>query len=310
MKRAIGTVLFFATAFTLLYLSGNKTDVMTDAVRDAAGVNHVTIGGVTTAYEMAGSGTEGTVVLIHGANGPGFVWDENVAALQAAGLRTLRYDIAGRGYSGRYDDAAYDLDFYIAQLHALLQHLAPDAPVHLVGSSMGAIIAAEYAARNPDRVGRVVLVGPAGFPINNFAANFVRVPLLSDYIMHALGDRLILKANIEYFHDPETPDAARFLERAENLMRYRGLKPAMLATMRRMPMQDFADGYARLNAANKRVLLIWGREDKTFAFTHSTRALELMPAAELFPVDNSAHLPMYEQAGAVNGKLVEFLVTR
>lgn len=41
---------------------------------------------------------------------------------------------------------------YMADLHALLKHLSPDKPIHLVGHSMGGIIGSVYAGTYPDRL--------------------------------------------------------------------------------------------------------------------------------------------------------------
>jgi pimeloyl-ACP methyl ester carboxylesterase len=41
------------------------------------------------------------VVLVHGATVPMFTWDSIVPGLVAAGYRTVRYDMWGRGHSDR-----------------------------------------------------------------------------------------------------------------------------------------------------------------------------------------------------------------
>lgn len=304
MKKGLLALLFFVTALGLLYLADNETEEMRDEVRSAAGVASLRLSRGVTAYELAGDPGAETVVLIHGANGPAFVWDRNFEALRAAGLRVLRYDIYGRGYSDR-PDATYDLALYDGQLAELLRELKIAGPVHLVGNSMGCVVAAAFANEYPDRVKSVTLIGPAGFPINNPAARLARIPLLSDYIMGALGDRLILAANHKYFFDAGAN--SDFLARYEATMKYRGLKRAMLSTMRHTPMQDFASGYGALGRSDKRVLLIWGRDDVTFPFAHADQARRLMPSAEFLPVEEAAHLPQYEQAATVNARLIEFL---
>jgi pimeloyl-ACP methyl ester carboxylesterase len=63
--------------------------------------------------------------------------------------------------AGRSDppgsDEAYGLDDYVADLARLQEHLGL-ARIDLLGHSHGSLVALLYAARNPDRVGRLVLV--------------------------------------------------------------------------------------------------------------------------------------------------------
>lgn len=53
---------------------------------------------------------------------------------------------------------------YLADLDALLDHYAPDAPVNLVGHSMGANVAMVYAGVRPERVRRLVNLEGFGLP--------------------------------------------------------------------------------------------------------------------------------------------------
>jgi pimeloyl-ACP methyl ester carboxylesterase len=52
---------------------------------------------------------------------------------------------------------------HVDDLHEVIESLEGREPTHLVGSSWGAMLALAYAARHPDRVGRVTLVGCGTF---------------------------------------------------------------------------------------------------------------------------------------------------
>ncbi len=63
-----------------------------------------------------------------------------------------------RGYGGTVNAGAdnYWLPDYLADLDFLIDHYSPDAPVNLVGHSMGGNVAMLYAGSRPDRIRRLV----------------------------------------------------------------------------------------------------------------------------------------------------------
>ena len=96
------------------------------------------------------------VFLLHG-------WMDSSATFQFV-VDALRQDwhlIAPdwRGYgASEWLGRPYWFPDYYADLEALLQHYSPDAPVRIVGHSMGANIAATYAALRPQRVAALAML--------------------------------------------------------------------------------------------------------------------------------------------------------
>ena len=88
-----------------------EPDVIDDAARAAAGGSVARLSAGSTWYEVRGAEDAPTVVLVHGTTLPSMVWEQNVDALVDAGLRVVRYDLFGRGFSDR-PDAAYDLELH------------------------------------------------------------------------------------------------------------------------------------------------------------------------------------------------------
>lgn len=260
----------------------------------------------TVHYELSGPEDGPLVVLVHGVSGPMEVWDEALSPLHAAGFRTLRFDHFGRGWSDR-PDRDHDLDLFVGTLEELLAQVhEPSSPVVLMGSSMGAIVSAEYALRHPQGVRALVLLGPAGFPLEaTVLARAIGVPGLGDYLMKVAGDRSLAAHNRRYFHDPTR--FSGFQARFEEQLRVVGSKAAILSTMRHTPVQAYVDRYAELGALPLDVLLVWGREDAAFPYEHHTEAQAAMPRAELLTVDRAGHLPMLERPNEVMPRVVQWL---
>ncbi len=104
------------------------------------------------AYDVRGSGP--TVVLIHGGVLDRRMWDREADAW-ASRFRVVRYDLRGMGKSADISGPFSSGEDLAAVLDAVG---APRA--HLVGLSLGAGVALDFALTRPDRVDRLVLAGP------------------------------------------------------------------------------------------------------------------------------------------------------
>jgi proline iminopeptidase len=113
--------------------------------------------GVRLFYRMIGTGRD-TVVVLHG--GPGFSLSylaDDLSRL-AQGHVLLFYDQRGTGRSTLVtDSAALDAERFAGDLEAVRRHFGLGR-LTLLGHSWGAGVAALYAARYPERVGRLLVV--------------------------------------------------------------------------------------------------------------------------------------------------------
>jgi pimeloyl-ACP methyl ester carboxylesterase len=226
-----------------------------------------------------------------------------VLGLQDAGYRVVRYDIFGRGFSDRIK-GPYNLDTYIRQLHQLTAHLGIEQ-FRVVGSSMGAIIASQYANSYPDHVDQLVLIGPAGFPIEvPWLAKLRDVPIVGQFTFSVFGESIIFEQNKKYFVHPERySEFLKFFAKQLNVV---GTSDAILSTMRNVPVTDFESGYQNLASKSKPVAVIWGREDATFPYHNYNLLKEWIPHAQMLTIDDAAHLPQYEQPQEVLDAMLNF----
>lgn len=97
-----------------------------------------------------------TIILAHGITDMGLCWQPFAADLEAD-YDILMYDAYGHGRSSRIDpDSRFDL---AADLHDLINTLKLEKP-GIIGHSMGAATAAEFASRYPDMLSALVLEDP------------------------------------------------------------------------------------------------------------------------------------------------------
>lgn len=94
------------------------------------------------------------LVLLHGWGDSGETYQFLVDCL-TADRTCVAIDLRGFGRTQRPADGYWFPD-YLADLDALLDQLVPDAPVDLVGHSMGGNLALLYAGVRPERIRRLV----------------------------------------------------------------------------------------------------------------------------------------------------------
>ena len=105
------------------------------------------------------------VVLLAGADSPGFRWTPAIVdPLVAEGYRVIRFDHRDCGRSTRFGaDDAYLLDDLVGDVVALLDELAIDA-AHFIGRSMGGMIGQLLATDHPGKVRSLTMFGSSPAP--------------------------------------------------------------------------------------------------------------------------------------------------
>ena len=120
---------------------------------------YLTLPGVDLYYEDTG-GPGTSVVFLHALTGTADSWVYQVPAFTAAGYRCITYDRRGWGRSKATDPELHP-ETASDDLHALLESLAL-APVHLVSTAAGGLIAFDYALAHPERVRSLVAANTIG----------------------------------------------------------------------------------------------------------------------------------------------------
>ena len=117
-----------------------------------------TVNGIPLNYQVKGSGQ--LVVMIMGTGSPGRVWDlHQTPALVKAGYRVCTFD--NRGIAPSYESAnGMTINDLVGDTAGLIKQLG--GPALVVGTSMGARVAAELALAHPELVTKAVLMGGHG----------------------------------------------------------------------------------------------------------------------------------------------------
>src|SRR6202451_4431650 len=109
-------------------------------------MRYVSVNGIRLAYERTGTGKR--VLLIMGQAAGGNVWSmHQVPALTEAGYEAITFDNRGMPPS-EVPPGDYSLADLVADTEGLIEAL-DIAPCRVVGTSLGAMVAAELAVKRP-----------------------------------------------------------------------------------------------------------------------------------------------------------------
>ena len=273
---------------------------MSDPDRPEIGAS-VDAGGMKTNYLEAGSGP--AVVLIHGS-GPGVTayanWRLVLPAL-APRFRVIAPDMAGFGFSERPEKADYGVDLWSEQVAGLLDALGIER-ASVVGNSFGGAIALRLAARHPDKVAKLVLMGSMGidFPITEglervwgYEPSFENMRGVLDVFAY---DRALV---------PDELAEVRY--RASTQPGFQESYSAMFPAPRQRWVDAMRTPDDDIRALPNQTLIVHGREDQVIPVDNSLRLMQLVENADLHVFSHCGHWVQIERSADFNRLVGDFL---
>ncbi len=261
---------------------------------DAAGV-------ATRAVQWGASGAP--VVFLHGLGSHAEVWSAVAPALAAQGWRCIALDLPGHGLSAKGSSFSYDLEGHAAWLEAAADALGL-AEFHLVASSLGGLWAAGFAVRFPRRIASLTLVGAVG--LERLTPERLRwtCEYLGRMDRGSIAERLRRAVA-----DPGVVDDS-FIEETYLMNNSAGAAGAFARLGRyyleRLNRDVQLEALAR-SPLGGRLLLLWGKDDTTVAYSGALAAARHLPECTLFALEGTRHVPHLERPGAVSWALSRHL---
>jgi len=257
--------------------------------------NRIHINGVDTAYRFDGP-ADGPVVLMSNSLMSSYdMWNWTVPALTDR-YRVLRYDTRGHGRSST-PTGPYSISVLADDAALLLDALDIDS-AHIVGLSMGGMVAQQHGARYAHRV--------RSLSICNSASEMPPRSLWDDRLAVAAkyGIGALVEGTIKRWFTPA------FVARA----------PHEIAKVRAFIEQTQAPGYMACAAAIRDMaqttmllkikaptLVMTGRQDPATTVDNAIVLHRIIDGSTLHLIDDAAHLSNIEQPAAFNGVLRTFI---
>ncbi|MBX7218918.1 MAG: alpha/beta fold hydrolase [Blastocatellia bacterium] len=248
-----------------------------------------------TILQVSVSGSGEPVVFIHGLGGNLSFWAGQARALSQH-FTVVRYDLRGHGGSSPSTNQA--LFTHVKDLRALLKTLAiPKA--HLVGLSLGGIIAQAFAGQFQVLVRRLVLASTtSSFPRKGKAALHALATVAREQGMQAVAESFAIRL---FGHEVTLEDTS-----------YQALAAAFLTQDRASfaataEMLAEADVTPLLHRISAKTLLCYAANDRQTPPTFGEHLESHIMGSELHVFENAGHVFPLEIPQEFNQRLLDFL---
>ncbi|MEC7916555.1 MAG: alpha/beta fold hydrolase [Actinomycetota bacterium] len=258
-------------------------------------------------YHEAGEGP--ALILLHGS-GPGVTGWTNFGAnlpVFAEHFRTIILDMPGFGGSGSPE---YDQQYPQVAADAVakfMEGIGLDS-AHLLGNSMGGNVASHVALNYPDRVQRMVMMGPGGLAVNVFGPSPNEgTKRLIEFMGDPSRERMIA------WVETMVSDQALVTDELIDVRMENAMKPGVMESTRAIfgtffKFPDPTPLWSRAHEIKHPTLITWGRDDRMLPFEGALFPFRQMPNADLHVFSNCGHWAQVERKDDFERVVIDYLL--
>jgi len=245
------------------------------------------------------------VLLIHGLGGSVEMdWFKTIPAL-SADFHVVAFDLPGFGKSDK-GSKHYTPTRYARLAHFLADRYLNGKPYHVIGHSMGGAIALRFAAQQPLRLRRLVLIDAAGIlhplAITKYQAGSMLENASGVKQTRGFAERLSGKLLEQIERLPFSPTDIADTAMGRDSVLNGG--PENIAALS-LAGEDFS--YA-ISTVSVPTLILWGDHDPIVPMRTGEVLAERILQARLEIIRGSGHVPMLDQTEALNTLLIKYLL--
>lgn len=261
------------------------------------------VNGVNIYYEVHGKGEP--LVLIMGLGGPGSGWFFQIRAFRKH-YKVIVLDNRGVGKSSKPEEP-YTVRTMADDIIALMDRLDIDK-AHIVGASLGGMIAQELAINYPERVNKLALV-----------CTLAETEDISDSVVRQMG--LQADASEEDYEALDYKDLQKVMGAVMSLSFNRRLFTIFMVPLFRLALRIIGvhgikgqlratNSHSTLNRLHQikaPTLVMAGTGDQIIPFKASETLAERIPNAMLVKLEGGSHSFFVEMSGRFNKAVLDFL---
>jgi pimeloyl-ACP methyl ester carboxylesterase len=273
------------------------------------GSRFVRLGGFNLHYRDQGARNKPVLVLIHGVVASLHTWDAWLPAF-ASDYRVIRFDVPGFGLTGPPNSGEYSAERMLNVLDLLLDHLDVSKAT-VVGNSLGGYIAWNYALLKPERVDKLVLIDPAGYPMAKVPWMIAAAALPGATVaMPMWMPRVLIAEGVKQVYGEPARIQPGVIDRYYDLSRRPGNRLAMMKIFRMLMhvnRDELHTTPARVAAIQAPTLLLWGARDRWIAPSQVALWQRDLPSIRVQVYAGVGHVPMEEIPAQSAADTLQFL---
>ncbi len=246
------------------------------------------------------------VFLLHGFGSSTYSWEKVAPILQLEGFHVYALDMKGFGWTDKPKGGDYSPFALVEGVNAWMDAMGLNKVV-FVGNSLGGAVALIMAIEHPDKVGSLVLVDAAGYPMKfPGIVKAARLPT-AGFFANIFYGRWLVKRNLKqvyYDEDRLTPEQVdAYFDR----LRTKNGISAMVSLARAIDFDRFEPYAERAKTIAVPSLIIWGEEDRWIPLEIGEKFDEELPNSELVVIPECGHVPQEEHPAATAELITDFI---
>jgi pimeloyl-ACP methyl ester carboxylesterase len=269
------------------------------------------VNGIKVCYQLEGNGYP--LVLIHGFGSKKESFMAQVPILSQK-FRVLTYDARGAGKTER-PNIPYTMEMFADDLKMLLDHLKIKK-THILGLSMGGMVALTFTIKYPDTVNKLILINTLGkFPDDFDPEAYIQSKIKSLEAMEQMTEKSFWDSTQFGFHPKfrrkmrENPGVKFYgLWSTEDLIEYYQTNPATAQDIRNLASSFRTyNAYQKIYEIKHKALLLTASHDKLVPKEKVFELHKMMPNSILKIIEQAGHESSKEKAPEVNESIISFL---
>mgnify|MGYP005625719229 FL=1 len=247
-------------------------------------------------------GTGDAIVLVHGTGASLHTWNAWAQEMSQT-HRVIRLDLPAYGLTGKDPKKRYSSKDYVDLIDAFLKELDVNQ-FHLAGNSLGGLVSWLYASYHPDKVQKLILIDPSGFPSKKspMVISLAKTPGINMLIRYVTPKAFIKKNLKEVYYNPDLI-STQILDRYYELTLAPGNRTAFIDRAK-IEREDYTD---RLGLITNPTLILWGAEDAWIPLKNAYRFEEKIATSTVVVMKETGHLPMEEKPAKSLAITLDFL---
>ncbi|MEW6335373.1 MAG: alpha/beta hydrolase [Thermodesulfobacteriota bacterium] len=269
-----------------------------DPIGSSGAANPVNIADTSIGYRLFGNGYP--LLMIMGYGSTMNLWEPRLIDTLASRFRVIIFDNRGMGSSGA-GTQAFSIEQFSEDTCGLMDALGIER-AHVLGWSMGSLIAQELALRHPSKVNKLVL-----YAAHCDAGMFPPSPDLIRQLTDTTGtpEERGMRYIGALFSDPWLQNHGGRI--GEIFFRPMGNIPEESVGRQAMAIDAWKGATDRLGGIRSPALLIAGTEDRLVVPQNARFLCDHMPDAKLALIENGGHGLMFQYPDLFCRKVLGFL---